>query len=279
MTEPSHLCITCAPLNPRRCPRSGCGKRMAIDASGGDWSWLCPHCGRRDPARIRQVESGLACPPCQAALGRLPGEISDAYPLLFGLEVPGAQGGDGRSKNPEAPLPFVVDPLDLVSPWVTPQGPLRLARLAENADLQQGHMPVRDTLWWRIKDILSYRTAGESGPEPDVSAMCSWLEVRTDWLCESYLPLDEYADEMVQLRGLLFALVGRPEPDERPTVLPGIPCIRCRHVSLTRDHDGTVRCSWQDCMGVWTAPEYERASRATANAIRRGQIRREGAPA
>ena len=278
MTEPEHLCIACAPLNPRRCPRSGCGKRMGIDASDDEWSWLCPACGRRDPARIRHVESGLACPPCQAALGRLPGEIADAYPLLFGLELPGAQGGDGRSKNPEAPLPFVVDPLDLVSPWATPQGPLRQARLAANADLQQGHMPVRDTLWWRIKDVLTYRHVGESGPDPDVPAMCSWLEVRTEWLCESYLPLDEYADEMVQLRGLLFALVGRPTVDERPKSFP-VPCPRCRRMTLLRRADDHIECEWEDCRRVYSPEDWATVSKATAQAIRRGQISREDASA
>lgn len=218
------------------------------------------------------VESGYACPECVAALANLPGDIADAYPLLEGLDVPGAKAGDGRSKNPEAPLPFVVDPVDLMADWRMPQGPLRLARLAENGDLQHGLMPVRFVLGTWCRDWLERRDVGETGPADDVQAMAGWLSVRTEWAAENHPGLDEYAAELVRLRGILFGLVGQLEADERPKVLPSVWCPRCRHVSLVRRPDDFVECTWETCRRVFSADEWATVSKATAKALKKGDI-------
>jgi hypothetical protein len=201
--------------------------------------------------------------------------------MLPELVVPGAgKGSEVRSKNPEAPLPLVIDPVDLTLNRTPPQGPIRLDRLAANAEDQIGHLPVRVTLGTWIRDWADRRNVGEHGDlDGGIGSMCVWLANRTGWACDNHPAVDEYAAELQHLRGLLFALVGRPEPDERPTPLPGVPCPRCRHMSLARRHDLAVECSWPDCRSVWKPEEYERVTKAVAGAIRRGQITREDKPA
>lgn len=218
------------------------------------------------------------CPACLQALGALPRDIAEAHALLEAddLDVPGTGSkGDGRSKNPEAPLPFVAEPADLLAPWATPQGPIRRGRLAAYAGDQVGHMPVRDTLRWRIRDVLSWRDVGEVGPESVVADMCRWLEIRADWLADSYGPVDEYAAELVYLRRVLFGLVGQPTPDERPKPLSGVPCPRCRRVALVRLADGRTECTWEDCRSIFDEADYGRITKAVTAAIRRGDIGRE----
>jgi hypothetical protein len=237
----------------------------------------CSLCPTLRPGRqANHPDTGWGCcGDCRLRLAAIPGEIADAYALLPPLLWPGStKGGEVRSKDPDPPMPL-GDIHDLLADFPYPQGPLRLGRLAEHAGDQVGRLPVRTTLGTWARDWVERRDVGEYGPRDTVLSMCMWLAERTDWACDQHPAVADYAEDMQSLRGLLLALVGRPEPDERPKALPGVPCIRCRHVSLSRDHDGTVRCSWQDCMGVWKPDEYERVSKATANAIRRGQIKRE----
>ncbi len=245
MTEP----------DPRVCPL--CSKPLRGDGC----CLLCPTL--RYGKRVYHVDSPAACPSCRLLLAKAPEEIASAYALLPELVVPGAHGGDGRSKNPEAPLPFTVDPMDLTAPWQLPQGPLRLGRLGANAGDQIGHLPVVASLGTWVRDWIAIRDLGESGPESTVPAMAAWLAVRTEWAVENHGAVDEYADEMVQLRGLLWALTGRPTVDERPKPLP-VPCPRCRHMSLTRRADDYVQCEWPDCQRVFRPEEWLDVSRATA---------------
>jgi hypothetical protein len=256
MTEPGRACITCNPINQwcdQPCPKSHNKHRYGTPTA---------------------VESSYACGPCVVALTNLPGDIAVAYCLLDGLEVPGAKTGDGRSKNPEAPLPLVVDPVDLTAEWRLPQGPIRLGRLAAEADMQYGHMPVRSSLGTWVAEWCERRGMGEVGPALTVPAMCDWLTVRTDWAVEHHPGLDEYAAQLVRLRTVLHALVGQPEPDERPQQFP-VPCPRCHRMSLVRRADMAVECKWPDCARVYSETEWTTVSKATANAIRRGQIRAE----
>jgi hypothetical protein len=236
---------------------------------------LCPTL--RHGRRVNHVERSQGCPDCRLVLAAVPGEIADAYALLPPLLLPGStKGGEVRSKDPDPPMPL-GDVHDLVANFRYPQGPLRLGRLAANDVDQIGRLPVRITLGSWARDWAERRDVGENGPRDTVLSMCTWLAHRTGWACDHHPDVDRYTDDVRSLLGLLLALVGRTEPDERPKPLPGVPCVRCRHSSLSRDHDGTMRCSWPDCMGVWTPEEYERASKATANAIRRGVLKRERA--
>lgn len=246
---------------------------------------VCVACGKRDCAervcvtcrhlrfnrRTNHADRGFCCGECVVLLTAAPEQISSAYELLPELLEPGAHGGDGRSKNPEAPLPLALEPLDLTARWTSPQGPIRLARLAANAGDQIGSLPVRETLGGWVRDWLERRDVGESGPGSAVWSMCEWLTVRTEWACEDHPAVDEYCDEVVSLRGLLHTLVGREQPDERPKPIPGVPCIRCRFVSLVRRHDGTVECTHEDCRRVYSPEEYERVTKAAAWAARRAQ--------
>lgn len=277
MTEPAALCVCCAVI---RGP------------------WCDDDCERRHKHRRGQpnpADEGVVCGQCRVVLANLPREVAEAYALLPTLlEEPGSsRGGEVRSRNPDPPM-LLTDAHDLTWERVVPAGPLALSRLAENADLQDGYPPVVSTLWWRIQDVLSYRTAGETGPEPEVGSMCQWLAVRAADLAASYPPVDEYAAEMVRLHGVLLAMVGRSEPCpdcggkgcetcvgrgyvpiQRPQPLPGVPCPRCKHVSLSREPNGDVACGWEGCGNRWRPDEYDLRQKAMANAVRRGHLKRE----
>lgn len=229
---------------------------------------LCPALLRRKP---QHVETPQACPACRIQLAALPTEIADAYSWLGWtlLRPESGKRGDGRAASPEPKLPFPVDAHDLLAPTVAIDHP---ARLTVNADLQTGHLPVRETLGTWARDWADLRDLGEHGPADDVHAIAQWLAVRTDWAADHHPTVDDYAGELVQLRGTLTALVGRNEPDERPKRMPGVPCPRCRHVTLFRRVDADVECHWPDCQTVWRADEYEHITRAVASAVRRNRL-------
>ncbi len=271
MTEP----------DPRGCPL--CTKPLRGDGC----CILCPTL--RYGKRVYHVDSPAACPSCRLLLAKIPDEIAGAYELLPELVAPGAHGSDGRSKNPEAPLPFTVDPLDLTADWTVPRGPLRRARLAANADLQEGFVPVRSTLITWIRDFAERHGVGENGPDDDVKSMCDWLRERTEWACSEHPALDSYAQELTELRGKLLAMAGREEvcpdcggkgcetcqdrgmvPPPWPTPLEGQPCPRCDYVgTLVRRADGDTACEHPTCGTVWRPDEWERLTRAKADAALR----------
>ena len=259
MTEPERLCTVCIPLRWTRKQRE--------QGNGPN-----PH----------PVESGYSCPSCAVALAAVPKDIAESFGWLGWalLRPESGKRGDGRAASPDPALPFPVDAHDLAANHGAPRGPIALARLAENADLQVGYPPVAATLWNHVRVWVDVRGKGEAGPEPTVPAICDWLSVRTAWACEEFPAVDEYALEVVQLRGALYGIAGHPEPDDRPVPVAGVPCIRCRHVSLVRrPADMAILCQWPDCMSVWTPDEWARVTKATAQAVRRGQIKREDAPA
>ena len=225
---------------------------------------LCPTFG----TRTRHVEQPAGCPDCRLKLRAIPADIGDAYPLLADILEPQRGKTDTRSRRADASIPLAVDPYDLTANHITPQGPIGRARLAANLDLQIGHLPVAAVLSTWIRDWAELRDVGENYTGT-VYAMCRWLTERTDWAVDHHPAVDEYAAELADLRGVLLALVGRTEPDERPQRLPGVPCVRCRHVTLLRRHDGTVECSWPDCRTVWRADEYDHLTKAAAYAARR----------
>lgn len=240
-----------------------CGRKSCDDQQP-----LCLVCAcfNRKPSH---VETPLACGDCRVKLAALPRDIADAYTYL-GLLLPPRRGkqGSGQPRRAEAPTPLSIDPLDLTSDNLPPRGPIRLGRLAENLTDQIGHLPVAAQLHLWVRDWCEVRDLGEQGVT-SVSAMADWLSVRTDWACDHHHGVDDYAGEMTALWGTLQGMVGRVTPDERPQRLPGVPCVRCRHVTLVRHHDDRVECLWPDCRSVWNVDEYTRITRAASNAIRR----------
>lgn len=265
----ARLCATCAAV------RGLCG-----DDCGKD------HKHRRGQPNQRDDRSQV-CGSCRVVLGRLPQDIVDAAAYIPWLLQPStAHGGEVRSRNPDPPMPLSTVH-DLVWQRIIPTA--ALAKLDQHD--QVGHPPIVSTLWWRIQDILSWRDAGENGPDPTIGAMCRWLAARTDWIADHYPAVDEYAAELVTLRGLLTAMTGRHEPCpqcggarcqhchgrgyvpiQKPQPLPGVPCPRCRRMSLSREPDGDIACGWEGCNSRWRPDEYDQRQKAVAKAVQRGQI-------
>ena len=245
-------------MTQRLCP---CGRPGCADTT--PLCVLCPTIGRGRP---NHTETSQACPACAQKLTAIPDDIADAHALLQQLLEPRRGAADTRQATAEAPIPLAIDPYDLTADHLLPQGPLRRARLAANAGDQIGHLPVAVVLHSWVRDWADQRDLREQGPAGDVPELARWLAERTDWACAEHPALDEYAAELHELRGTLLALVGRAEPDERPKPIKGVPCIRCRHVTLARRPDGSVECQWPDCASVWRDDEYERWSRAASKA-------------
>lgn len=250
------ICVTCTVI------RGLCEQDCAKD-----------HKHRRGVPNFADENSQL-CGSCKVALGRLPQDVADAYALLPELTEPsmGGRGGEVRARDPDPPMPL-GDAHDLTWERPLPMGPVAAARLAQWPQDQIGRLSVAGSLLSHVRVWIDLRGMGEVGPEPTVPKLAEWLSVRTGWAVEHHPAIDEYASDLVDLRGLLLAMVGRETPDERPQPLPGVPCVRCRRMTLVRELDtGRVLCTWADCQRIYTEDEWNTAARAMLQAARRGQV-------
>lgn len=245
------------------CP---CGRKPCADPTP-----LCVLCAVF-ARRPQHVDEPQCCGDCRVRLAAVPTDIADAYPLLAEIREPRRGVPDVGGRSAEAPIPLAVDPYDLTADHTVPQGPLRRGRLAANLDLQIGQLPVAAQLQAWVRDWCDLRDLGETYDGATVYAMCQWLSVRTSWACDHHPAVDEYATEMVDLRGTLLAMVGRVEQVDRPRPIPDVPCPRCRHRTLVRRSDEWTECGWPDCTSVFSPEDYDRAMRALATGVRRGQI-------
>lgn len=237
----------------------------------------CQLCANLRPGRrINHVENPPSCPDCALRLAAIPGELADAFAHIPWLLQPSSgKAGEVRAKDPDPPMPL-GDVHDLADLRLPPLGPFAAARLAEYPHDQIGRLSVAGVLWAHVRVWIDLRQLGESGPEPTVPKLCDWLAVRTPWAVESHPAVNEYAEDVAGLLGLLLAMVGRETPDERPKPFP-VPCPTCRRMSLVRRHDMHIECQWPDCSRVYSPDDWARVSKATANAIRRGHLKREEA--
>jgi len=252
-------------MTDRPCP---CGRPGCDDPT--PMCVLCPTLGRGRP---NHTDQSPTCPACAQKLAAIPDNIATTYTFLgWALLLPeSGRTGDGRSTSPDPALPFPIDAHDLLAPGTAVRHPDNLRSAVHE---QIGHLPVAVTLQSWVRDWADQRSLGEH-PDTTVRAMCVWLTERTPWAAAHHPAVDEYATEMLSLRGALNAIVGRDQPDERPKPLPGVPCVRCRRITLVRRPDSSVECTWEDCRRVYSEAEWNTASKAAAQAARRGQITRE----
>ena len=146
--------------------------------------------------------------------------------------VPGQRGGARVHAAPSSSPPLSLDAVDLTS-RVNHDARVLLARGVLGLDDDQvGHLSAATILHGWVRDWAGIRREGE--PMPVVREMCRWLADRLDWACSRHPALDEFAGEVLELRGVLTALTGRAEPP--PEGLP-TPCPGCGHLALYRDAD------------------------------------------
>lgn len=146
--------------------------------------------------------------------------------------VPGARGGARVHSAPASSPPVSLDVVDLTS-GVNHAARALLARGVLGLDDDQvGHLSAATILHGWVRDWADIRREGE--PMPVVRDMCRWLADRLDWAAGRHPALDEFAGELLELRGVLNGLTGRSEP--RPELLP-TPCPGCGLLTLHRDAD------------------------------------------
>lgn len=164
-------------------------------------------------------------------------ELRDLHQLLPHALAPGRGMREMiRAQRLEAPIPLVVDPLDLAARTAT-YG-FRDAVQDYQGD-QVGAIGVASILdsWARDWSVLR---DDEELPDPTVGALVSWLSVRLAWACNVHPAIDEFAGELtVTLYVCRSVLAVSRRPIYSPLACPG-----CGTAALRRQAGDTVwRCA------------------------------------
>lgn len=208
---------------------------------------ICVVCQEDAWAEIGQV--------CTRCYGRMDGALRQIPRLLSEVSLERGRGtGQHVTGSREAPLPLLVDPLDLSMP-VRPGSTgvrLRGAWSALGGDPDQiGHLSVATELDGYARMWAADRQ--EHGPHPQVPLLCPWLLDRLDWACESFRAIDEFASTLSRLYGALYAAngLGSPRPQVRDRA-----CPRCGLLTLTLEPSGYTECNNLECRTMLTEDEY-----------------------
>ncbi len=202
----------------------------------------CVICQRR-PYERAQV--------CDADRARLPHILTDIEELHAKLPEAYARGhaaGQKVSGSPEAPAPVSIDALDL-SAGARNGGLTEAAK--EHPDDQIGQIAVASILDQWVRDWRDEMAFAQSLPLPTVSELSKWLRNRIGWACDRHPAIDEFAAEMVKLRGALRAVLQLTDPE--PDYCDGVVCKSCDRYSLYRDGK-YVECG--KCGLLYTEEEY-----------------------
>ena len=205
----------------------------------------------------------MACRPCGNRLDSTLLDIQTLHAELPDQLERGQSNGQRVSGSREAPLPLRVDPLDLS--LGAPSGRQRWSTVTDPFGDQGGHQSVLTILDSWVRDWRDTRNKGESLPLPAGPSMVSWLRNRLDWACQEHGAIDEFDQEMRQLRSALRAVVGTT--DTRPEFLDA-PCRKCEWRSLVNrpsyitepggEPPGTDRIECDHCGDISTMEEYRR---------------------
>jgi endogenous inhibitor of DNA gyrase (YacG/DUF329 family) len=175
--------------------------------------------------------------------------------------VPGQRGGARVHAAPASSPPLSLDAVDLTS-RVNHEARRLLARGVLGLDDDQvGHLSAATILHGWVRDWADIRREGE--PMPVVREMCRWLADRLDWAAARHPALDEFAGEVLELRGVLTALTGRGEP---PPETLSAPCPSCGLLSLYRDDSLERVVCGGGCAERWTDEEYAAFARSVIEA-------------
>lgn len=223
---------------------------------------LCPVRGRRPD----HYERAQACEQCRVWLAGVLRDIADTYPDLADQLHPRKGGGQRVAGSREAPVPLVLDVVDLTHGghrgYATADGRLW-------AEDQIGHMAIRARLGSWAQDWLSYDWCrSDRLPEHTTAyALAAWLGKWADDACSHHPAVDEFADEMVEVLATIRAYVPRmvEEDEQPPKQRPEprtAPCPACDMTSLWWfPSEERVRCDTDGCNRVMTDDEYARWAR------------------
>lgn len=198
----------------------------------------------------RDVRPGTRAVLVDDRVVRVPAMADPVANLWPAGPVPGQRGGAKVSSAPGSSPPVSLDAVDLTS-GVNHAARALLARGVLGLDDDQiGHLSAATILHGWVRDWAEIRREGE--PMPDVREMARWLGDRLEWAAGMHPALDEFAGEVLELRGVLTALTGRSEP---PPQAMDQPCDRCHELALILEPDsGYIVCGV--CGRVMTGDEY-----------------------
>lgn len=236
---------------------------------------LCPTRGRR-PDHYEQPQ---ACPGCRVWLAGVLRDIADTYPDLADQLQPRRGGGQRVAGSREAPVPLVLDVVDLTGDARPASIAVRYRNgwsvLGGDPD-QIGHLSVATELEFWVTDWALMRGKSEGLPEPTVASLARWLSDRLDWAMDQHPAIDEFAAALTRVHGAVRAYVPRVvQEHERPPTQRAeprtAPCPACDMVSLWWwPSEERVRCDTDGCNRAMTEDEYTAWCRLVIEHEKRG---------
>jgi ribosomal protein S27E len=210
----------------------------------------------------RDTTSGQVCEFDRTRIARTLDEIAELYTMIE--LAPGQKPGQRITGSREAPLPLLVDPLDLTMPARIPE-PTDVARL--HPDDQRGLMSVATRLDLWVRYWRTGINVGDINPNPTVADLARWLLIWLDVACDYHPAINDFATELFTLVGVLRHICGTN--DVKPEILD-VPCSRCDQTSLYR-RPGEDRIECGACGRLLTEHQYGQwcglvAARAQRNA-------------
>lgn len=176
---------------------------MADDVAH-DGGAVCVLCDRR-------AKWGVVCTRCRGRVDGNLGGIVDMYATLPEHMERGRAPGQRVSGSREAPLPLLVDALDLSMP--APTGRRLWTHVRDDRGDQGGRPSVAGVLDSWVREWRSLRAMREHAPVPTVAELVGWLRNRLDWVCDrddadDVYAISDFAAEMRELHSALRAVCG-----------------------------------------------------------------------
>jgi len=153
--------------------------------------------------------------------------------------VPGLNPQPRVATSHEAPVPINVSAVDLM---------LRARPGAAGGDTPSLATALAE---W-IESWRWTRGLGEAQPLPAVAVMTYWLADRTEWACDTYYHVADFAESMRRYRTALRQVLGLAD---RPEYKAGVACPKCGQRALWR-RNGEEWTTCGSCSAMLSPEEY-----------------------
>lgn len=212
----------------------------------------CTICQRRPP------QHGQLCPRCYNTLTTHLTELPTLYHQLRTLDTTLQRGTTDHitgTRTPHTPKP--TDHIDLTAPTHNPNP----TGHAPHTD-QIGHHPAQTTLDRWARHWHTQR--GEQPPQPTITTLTTWLLHRLDWATTHTTNIDQFYEDIYNLRNVLRVNLGLTN---QPEYKQGIPCKNCEYLTLIH-HNGSDWIECTNCPALLTTTEYDEWTQHLANHYR-----------
>ncbi len=179
---------------------------------------------------------------------------SDPLAPLGGVSPINSRPNSPRtSGSRERPMPIRADLHDLTSPA---RGVNLTGAGRQHPEDHVGELPAATILDGWVRSWRDTLHPSQGLPPASVPELTRWLRIRLDDACDRYPIIDEFADEIRDLRGKLRAQAG--ETDPKPERCEQVACKRCDMEMMFRRPDGSgdVDCLNPACNAVMRDTEY-----------------------